>query len=91
MDQSLKEARALVAKELRSLRAVRRVMKRMRTEFSKSRAVIRVRTPHGIVDSRFLLRIADETFLNAMARVCHARRALFKVQQVEEPEIPVYD
>ena len=72
-------ARRVIAVEIKNLLSLRRSMRRLRKELAVGRSPAEmVRTPRGDIPRGMLLRYAEVSFGSGVARVCAARRVLFR-------------
>lgn len=71
--------RRVIAVEVRNLLILRRSMGRLRRELAAGRSPAEmVRTPRGDIARGMLLKYAEVSFSLGMAKVCAARRVLFR-------------
>lgn len=71
--------RRVIAVEIKNLLSLRRSMRRLRDELAAGRSPAEmVRTPRGDITRGMLLRYAEVSFGIGLAKVCAARRVLFR-------------
>jgi len=71
--------RRVIAVEIRNLLSLRRSMRRLRNELAAGRSPAEmIRTPRGDIPRAMLLRYAEVSFGFGLAKVCAARRVLFR-------------
>jgi hypothetical protein len=71
--------RRVIAVEIKNLLSLRRSMRRLRSELAAGRSPVEmVRTPRGDIPRGMLLRYAEVSFGFGVAKVCAARRVLFR-------------
>lgn len=71
--------RRVIAVEIKNLLSLRRSMRRLRNELASGRSPAEmVRTQRGDIPRGMLLRYAEVSFDHGLARVCAARRVLFR-------------
>lgn len=71
--------RRVIAVEIKNLLSLRRTMRRLRNEIAAGCSPAEmVRTPRGDIPRRMLLRYAEVSFAFGIAKVCAARRVLFR-------------
>lgn len=71
--------RRVIAVEITNLLSLRRSMRRLRRELAAGRSPAEmVRTPRGDIPRGMLLRYAEVSFTLSLAKVCAARRVLFR-------------
>lgn len=72
--------RRVIAVEIRNLLTLRRSMGRLRRELAAGRSPAEmVRTPRGDIARGMLLKYAEVSFGLGVAKVCAARRVLFRL------------
>jgi len=71
--------RRVIAVEIKNLLCLRRSMRRLRNELAAGRSPAEMlRTPRGDIPRGMLLRYAEVSFGFGIAKVCAARRVLFR-------------
>jgi hypothetical protein len=71
--------RRVIAVEIKNLLSLRRSMRRLRNELASGCSPAEmVRTHRGDISRGMLLRYAEVSFAHGLARVCLARRVLFR-------------
>ena len=71
--------RRVIAVEIKNLLSLRRSMRRLRNELAAGRSPAEmVRTPRGDIPRGMLLHYAEVSFGFGLAKVCAARRVLFR-------------
>lgn len=74
--------RRVIAVEIKNLLSLRRSMRRLRRELAAGRSPAEmVRTPRGDIPRGMLLSYAEVSFGHSIAKVCVARRVLFRLNE----------
>lgn len=89
MSAAIREARKLVAFELKSLLRVRRSVRKLRRDTHVHNASEQVQTILGRMSRGQVLATSEDLFALYVKRVCLARRALFIEVEAGEPAFTV--